>query len=118
MLGTEVDRSTRRGPQFDPHHLAWGIATIVDFGEVEVLRRTETKRLIEAGLRAFFSAQQQAGNWARGEALFHYPESGNAYCYLFATPAEFGRPPLDTTKSSAYLSRLKPYRPNLIQPSK
>jgi len=115
MLGTQVALSTTRAPQFDPHQLAWAIATIVDFGEVEVLRRTETKRLIEAGLRAFFSAQQQAGNWARGEALFHYPESGNAYCYLFETLAEFVRPALDAKKGAAYLELLEPYAPNLIQ---
>jgi len=43
--------------------------------------------LLEAGLRALFE-QQVNGTWPKGEALFHYRDAGNAYCYPFETLAE------------------------------
>jgi ATPase family protein associated with various cellular activities (AAA) len=73
----------------DPQQLAWAITGVVS-SEAEPLadRANETTALIRAGLRAFFDQQRRDGIWDTGRALFHYPEAGNAYCYLYETLAE------------------------------
>lgn len=73
----------------DPQQLAWAVCGVVAARPSPLNERTEgTLELIRAGLRAFFEQQLDDGTWERGRALFHYPEAGNAYCYVFETLGE------------------------------
>lgn len=75
----------------DPHQLAWAMSTVAAFGDPEDLRRPASIDLLRAGMAAFFAQQTPSGLWPRGHPLFHYPISGNAYCYVFETLAELLR---------------------------
>ncbi len=65
--------------------------------------------LYQAALAAFFAAQEPAGRWPLSSPLFHYPESGNAYCYTFETLAELLRPALAREGGRTYRALLEPY---------
>jgi predicted ATPase len=67
-----------------------------------------------AALKAFFAAQLPSGTWPLSEPLFHYPESGNAYCYTYETLAELLRPALAREEGRVFRILLKPYLGELL----
>src|SRR5258708_9579943 len=71
--------------------------------------------LLKSGLAAFFAAQQPDGSWTRGEPLFHYPDSGNAYCFVFETLAELVRPALDSERGQPFRDLLEQHSSQLIK---
>ena len=99
----------------DPQQLAWAVCGFVSASPDALPdRATYAFDLVAGGLQAFF-AQQDAGSWPRGEPLFHYPQSGNAYCYPFETLAELIHLALgesDLAESIQYL--LEPYAASLF----
>jgi hypothetical protein len=113
-LATQTALWSIRSPRFDPHQLAWAIATIVEFSDAETLRRPATIGLLKSGLSAFFGSQQPDGSWARGDPLFHYPDSGNAYCFIFETLAELVRPALDRDRGQPFRDLLEPHYEQLL----
>lgn len=101
----------------DPQQLAWAICGVVAARTTSLNERAEgTAELIRAGLRAFFGQQLDDGTWERGRALFHYPEAGNAYCYVFETLAELLAVALDPRHAAAAEVReaLRPYLGRLL----
>ena len=73
----------------DPQQLAWAIfGLLVGQDNAMADRQESDKELVAAGLRCFFEQQLPNGTWETGRPLFHYPEAGNAYCYMYETLAE------------------------------
>ncbi len=112
-LGMQVALRDSGSDRFDPHQLAWALATIVEFGDRDEMRQAATLALVKAGLAAFFGAQEDAGGWRRGEPLFHYPLVGNAYCYTFETLGELIRPAL-RRDAVEYRDLLRPHAHRLL----
>ena len=75
----------------DPQQLCWAVSGMLRYGDKEELRYPANVDLIRAGLHALFTQQTSNGLWPRGDALFHYPKSGNAYCFTFETLNELLR---------------------------
>lgn len=79
-----------KSPLSDPQQLLWCLAGIVRTLPDKIARATSPEHeILKAGLRAFFDSQNERGEWDRGAALFHYPQAGNAYCYIYETLGEF-----------------------------
>lgn len=89
VVGRESAYLYGREPATDPQQLAWAITGVVTSEDNPLAdRANETVALVRSGLQAFFDQQRQDGTWETGRALFHYPEAGNAYCYIYETLAE------------------------------
>jgi hypothetical protein len=114
-LANQVALAFSGSETFDAQQLAWAIATIVGFANTTDMRQPSNVNLIRAGLGALFGAQDESGNWPRGEPLFHYPDSGNAYCYIFETMTELLRPAIRRVEGRQYRELLKPYVGKLLQ---
>ncbi|MHB8688969.1 MAG: ATP-binding protein [Candidatus Dormibacteria bacterium] len=114
-LANHVALASSHADMFDAQQLAWAIATIVDFSDPADMRQPASVALVKSGLGALFQAQDAAGNWQRGEPLFHYPESGNAYCYIFETLTELLRPAVRSAAGRQFRELLKPYAGNLLR---
>lgn len=71
--------------------------------------------LYQAAIATFFAAQEPAGDWPRSLPLFHYPISGNAYCYTFETLTELLRPALPREEGRTYRALIEPYLPQLYK---
>ena len=41
--------------------------------------------LVRQAFKCLFGTQEPIGTWRHYEPLFHYPNVGNAYCYVFET---------------------------------
>jgi len=115
-LGSQVALHYQGSAQADPQQLAWAISGLVRFRSSGLVEGSlPALEMIEAGLKAFF-AQQQDGMWARGEPLFHYPQAGNAYCYVFETLAELVHLAVDGTPRATLLRRLlRPYGNGIVE---
>jgi predicted ATPase len=129
-LGAQTSLLAGRAARVDAQQLAWSLladyedmladnARVREIGGADPAGPTrsvsERRELYEAGLKAFFGAQDEhSGAWPLYEPLFHYPGAGNAYCYSFETLAELIRPAL---REEGYLLRelLRDYLPNLIR---
>src|SRR5205823_3502493 len=71
---------------------------------------------INDGLRCLFEHQTDAGIWRRGAPLFHYKQSGNAYCYIFETFTVLLGSALITRKEALFVRRsLFPYVKKLMK---
>jgi ATPase family associated with various cellular activities (AAA) len=101
----------------DPQQLAWAVCGVIAARDSSLAERTDdTAELVRAGLRAFFEQQRDDGTWDLGRPLFHYPEAGNAYCYVFETLAELLSQSFDPVHPAAEELRaeLRPYLGNLL----
>lgn len=129
-LGAQTSLLAGRAARVDAQQLAWSLLADYEDMLADVARSrnaasadlagptrsvSERRELYEAGLGAFFAAQdERSGAWPLYEPLFHYPGAGNAYCYSFETLAELIRPAL---REEGYLLRelLRNYLPHLIR---
>lgn len=101
----------------DPQQLAWAICGLLTATSTSLSdREGSTREFVEVGLKAFFAQQLPGGTWETGRALFHYPEAGNAYCYVFETLAELLAVALDVKNPAASELRrmLTPYLVQLL----
>lgn len=113
VVGTQVAFHAAGSDQADPHQLAWAIASLVNFTTDRVqLKQLPRLELLRAGLGAFFD-QQRDGGWKRGQPLFHFPDAGNAYCYVFESLTELIRPAV-RTDLLFYREMLMPHMRNLL----
>ena len=102
----------RRG---DAQQLAFAVLTDLLTHGRELTPASAQYDLYEAAVATFFAAQEPEGDWPRSLPLFHYPISGNAYCYTFETLTELLRPALPREAGRTYRSLLEPYLPQLFQ---
>jgi len=118
VIGREIALHSNGVHDRDPQQLAWGICGVLVSQDEPLADRSEnTAALIAAGLKCFFDQQLPSGSWETGRALFHYPEAGNAYCYIFETLAELITLALDgdVKASTEFRRALIPYVENLLR---
>jgi hypothetical protein len=118
VVGREIAKHYANVHERDPQQLAWALCGLLVARDTPLSDRSEgSADLIAAGLRCFFEQQLPSGSWDKGRALFHYPDAGNAYCYIFETLAELIGLALDDRLSySSDLRRsLSPYLGNLLR---
>jgi hypothetical protein len=113
-LGAQVALRTATSDSSDPQQLAWAVTTVVRFGAERDISTPANVDLVRAGLEALFSQQRPAGNFTRGEPLFHYPAAGNAYCYTLETFAELLHLALERDRGAILRDALRPYGANLL----
>lgn len=116
-IGRELALARMGSRDSDPQQLAWAISGLV-LGRNQALvdRADGSLDLLKAGLDTFFSQQGDDGTWATGRPLFHYPEAGNAYCYVPETLAELVSLSLSPHPAADELRQmLRPYLPALLR---
>jgi hypothetical protein len=102
-------------PTLDSDQLAWSLAIITRFGE-DFQADLPKQDFLRHAFKCLFEQQNASGIWRRGAALFHYPESGNAYCYVFETFAVLLQSALTERPDSLFLRKvLSPYVGRLIR---
>ena len=101
----------RRG---DAQQLAFALLTDLIANQGALTPASGRYDLYEAALAAFFGAEESSGRWPPSAPLFHYPQSGNAYCYTYETLTELLRPALAREEGRAFRALLEPYISNLF----
>ncbi|MEZ5341208.1 MAG: AAA family ATPase, partial [Acidimicrobiales bacterium] len=117
-IGREMGLQYSGSRNRDPQQLAWAICGLASTRSGRLSDRGgEVGELAEVGLSAFFDQQLEDGSWETGRALFHYPEAGNAYCYLYETLAELLNLSLsdDIQLATEFRHLLRPYVPHLLR---
>jgi hypothetical protein len=72
-----------------------------------------TQDILRQAFRCLFSTQEKIGTWRHYAPLFHYPNVGNAYCYVFESFATLLTLALKP-EAEFVRSILKKYAPDLI----
>jgi hypothetical protein len=80
MLAKQTSLILGDAEQTDPQQLAYALACDLRWEDEGLAPGDARYELYRAALKAFFRAQLPSGMWPRSEPLFHYPDSGNAYC--------------------------------------
>lgn len=119
VIGQEVALYHDGEHDRDPQQLAWAICGVLASQNKPLADRPGNESaLIKAGLKCFFEQQLPSGSWETGRALFHYPEAGNAYCYIFETLAELVSLSLENSAYAIeFRQMLVPYIPQLLRAS-
>ncbi len=100
----------------DPQQLCWALCGMLRYADREELKYPSNIDLVIASLEALFDQQHETGLWARGDALFHYPKSGNAYCFTYETLTELIRIAVEQRDPGELLRRsLRPYASDLFR---
>lgn len=100
--------------KIDSDQLAWAIAILIKFGR-DFQTNLGQQDFIRYALRCLFALQTDAGIWRTGAPLFHYPHSGNAYCYIYETFAVLLKGALTDRKEGLLLRRnLRQYAERLM----
>ena len=68
----------------DSDQLAWALATLLRNPKIYQADLAQ-QDLIRQAFTCLFDTQTEVGAWRHYAPLFHYRESGNAYCYIFET---------------------------------
>ena len=84
QLGLQVALHAGRSSKLDTDQLAWSIA-ILTRDPSDYQSDLAAQDIIRESLRCLFSTQEPVGTWRHYAPLFHYPNAGNAYCYVFET---------------------------------
>ena len=66
----------------DPYALAYSVILFATCSDSSKAKPSETQ-ILKAAVTGIFKAQLSDGSWPRSRPLFHYPETGNAYCYEY-----------------------------------
>ena len=94
--------------------MGWALAIFTRY-EKNFQARLENRDLVREALKCLFTTQTSIGNWRYYRPLFHYPESGNAYCYFFESFSILLKNALEDTKDGRFLRRaLQPYLEELV----
>jgi hypothetical protein len=68
----------------DSDQLAWSLSILISQPQKYQSSLAE-QDLIRHAFKCLFGTQERVGTWRHYAPLFHYPHSGNAYCYVFET---------------------------------
>ncbi len=100
-LGYQVSLHSAGSTLLDSDQLAWALAILTR--SPQTFRSNPAEQdFIRHAYKCLFGTQQKNGSWQHYAPLFHYVDTGNAYCYIFesfasllkhalATGAEFIR---------------------------
>lgn len=113
QLGIQVALHSAESSVLDSDQLAWSLATLISQPQSYRSRLPE-QDLLRQALKCLFNTQETVGTWRHYAPLFHYPNVGNAYCYVFET---FAAILLEALKPEAEFVRtcLKQYFPQLVK---
>lgn len=93
----------------DAQQLIFAVLADLQHREGKLAPASAQAALYEAALDTFFAAQEPLGRWPLSRPLFHYPGSGNAYCFTFETLTELLRPALPREKGRVFRALLEPF---------
>jgi hypothetical protein len=84
QLGLQVALHSGKSSKLDSDQLAWSLA-ILTREPNDYQSDLALQDIIRQSLKCLFSTQEPVGTWRHYAPLFHYPNAGNAYCYVFET---------------------------------
>jgi hypothetical protein len=84
QLGLQVALHSGKSSKLDSDQLAWSLA-ILTREPSDYQSDLAIQDIIRQSLRCLFDTQEPVGTWRHYAPLFHYPNAGNAYCYVFET---------------------------------
>jgi hypothetical protein len=84
QLGLQVALHSGKSSKLDSDQLAWALAILIREPS-EYQSDLSIQDIIRQSLKCLFSTQEPVGTWRHYAPLFHYPNAGNAYCYVFET---------------------------------
>jgi hypothetical protein len=90
--------------KLDSDQLAWSIAILIKFGR-DFQSDLGQQDFVRYALGCLFAVQNDAGIWRTGAPLFHYPHSGNAFCYIYETFTVLLKGALTDRKEGLFLRR-------------
>lgn len=101
--------------KLDSDQLAWSLTILGRFG-IGLQANLAQQDFIKHALKCLFAQQNAAGIWRTGAPLFHYPSSGNAYCYVYETFAVLLKSALTDQPEGLFLRQaMLPYGRNLLK---
>ena len=115
QLGYQIalHSATPASSVLDSDQLAWSLAIFLRFDDALKVN-LENRDFVKQAFSCLFSTQAD-GTWRHYKPLFHYKESGNAYCYVFETFTALLQCGLEERAESEMIREtLKPYGKNLI----
>jgi ATPase family protein associated with various cellular activities (AAA) len=84
QLGFQVALHTAKSSVLDSDQLAWSLAIVISRPS-DYQSNLSEQDFIRRAFECLFSTQEEVGTWRHYGPLFHYPNAGNAYCYVFET---------------------------------
>jgi hypothetical protein len=80
----QIALHSAKSSRLDSDELAWSLAIFLRNPERYRYKIAE-QDLVAQAFKCLFSTQEDNGSWRHYNPLFHYQDSGNAYCYVFET---------------------------------
>jgi len=114
-LGYEISlHSEPKSSVLDTDQLGWSLAIFLRFDR-NFHSDLAKQDFIKQALKCLFSTQNNVGTWPHYRPLFHYRETGNAYCYVFETFAVLLQCALrERAEVKVIQELLKPYAKQLM----
>lgn len=86
VLGCQIALHKSKSSGLDTDQLLWALTIVTRFRAPGIFSPSTMRYrdIVKQAIETFFDAQDQnTGTWVHHEPLFHYPTTGNAYCYIF-----------------------------------
>ncbi|ACO34259.1 ATPase, AAA family [Acidobacterium capsulatum ATCC 51196] len=84
QLGLQIALHTAKSSKLDSDQLAWALAILIR-EPANYQSDLALQDIIREALKCLFATQEPVGTWRHYAPLFHYPNAGNAYCFVFET---------------------------------
>lgn len=84
QLGLQVALHCGKSSKLDSDQLAWSLAILTKDPD-DYRSDLALQDVIRQSFSCLFHTQEPVGIWRHYAPLFHYPNAGNAYCYVFET---------------------------------
>ncbi|MBE7498987.1 MAG: AAA family ATPase [Verrucomicrobiales bacterium] len=113
--GYQVTLHVSESSTLDSDQLAWSLPKVAKVDR-DFQADLAQQDFIRCALKCLFAHQTTTGHWRTGAPLFHYLDSGNAYCYVFETFAVLLKAALTDRKEGPFLRQvLRPYADHLLR---
>jgi hypothetical protein len=83
-LTRQIALHSAKSPSLDSDQLAWSLAIFLRHPE-NYRSKSSEQDIVTQAFKCLFDTQNPIGTWRHYAPLFHYKDSGNAYCYVFET---------------------------------